>query len=85
MAKKPKPPPHADISQLARSIVDAATNEADDPPDSVKASSGRLGGQIGGKARADSLSAKRRAEIARQAARKRWSESRSTQEEASET
>lgn len=33
---------------------------------------GRLGGKKGGKARAASLSPKRRAEIAREAARKRW-------------
>lgn len=33
---------------------------------------GRLGGLKGGKARAESLSAKRRKEIARKAAQKRW-------------
>jgi hypothetical protein len=33
---------------------------------------GRLGGLKGGKARADSLTAKRRKEIARKAAEKRW-------------
>lgn len=37
---------------------------------------GRLGGQKGGKARAESLSAKRRAEIAKKAAKKRWENAR---------
>lgn len=36
---------------------------------------GRLGGQKGGKARAKKLSAARRKQIAREAARKRWGES----------
>lgn len=72
MAKRPKHPPHADISQLAKSIVDAATDEAQPKPESPKASAGRLGGQIGGNARASNMSAARRAEIARNAARKRW-------------
>jgi len=35
---------------------------------------GRLGGLKGGKARAAKLSKKRRSEIARQAAKKRWSD-----------
>ena len=38
---------------------------------------GRLGGKKGGKARADSLSARRRTEIARRAAKSRWKKDRS--------
>jgi hypothetical protein len=32
--KKPKLPKHADFSQLARAVVESATNETDDPPES---------------------------------------------------
>jgi hypothetical protein len=37
---------------------------------------GRLGGLKGGKARAKSLSAKRRSEIAQKAAKKRWKQTK---------
>jgi hypothetical protein len=78
MAKKPTRP--RDANQLAKSIVDIATGEAeeakDKPTDEVRAAAaalGRLGGLKGGNARAKSLSAKRRSEIAKKAAEKRWS------------
>jgi hypothetical protein len=68
-----------DANQLAKLIVDIATGEADDPlvdPTSGKNAAavalGRLGGQKGGRARANSLTSERRAEIARIAAQKRW-------------
>jgi hypothetical protein len=77
MAKKPIHP--RDTNQLAKSIVDIVTAErgekVDPPTDEVKAAAaalGRLGGLKGGKARAKSLSAKRRSEIAKKAAQKRW-------------
>lgn len=77
MAKKPIRP--RDTNQLAKSIVDIATGESDKdketPSDEVRAAAaalGRLGGLKGGKARAKSLSAKRRSEIARRAAQARW-------------
>jgi hypothetical protein len=77
MAKKPTRP--RDTNQLAKSIVDIVTAErgekADPPTDEVKAAAaalGRLGGLKGGKARAKSLSAKRRSEIAKKAAKARW-------------
>ncbi len=60
MAKKPKRPPHADVSQLAKSIVDAATKETDDPPEPSAQKRGRPNG---GKARAENLTAEQRAEI----------------------
>jgi hypothetical protein len=75
MAKKPTRP--KDANQLAKSIVDVATGEKEkEPPtDEVKAAAaalGRLGGLKGGNARAKSLSAKRRSEIAKKAAKVRW-------------
>jgi hypothetical protein len=70
--KRPKHPPHADISQLGKSIVDASTSETDDPPESAAVIRGRKGGVKGGKARAGTLSSERRSEIAKKAARSRW-------------
>ncbi len=69
MAKK-------DINQLAKFIGDQATDEAtrlDKNPAAVEL--GRLGGLKGGKARAATLSAERRKEIAQIAAKKRWGNS----------
>jgi len=75
--KKPKHPKHADFSQLARSVVQAATNEADEKPvedanESAAVKRGRLGGAKGGKARAEKLSKHKRIEIAKKAAAVRW-------------
>ena len=67
-----------DISQLAKLIVDQATNEdkpqAEDQPQKNKAAQelGRLGGLKGGKARADKLTPEQRSEIAKKAAKARW-------------
>lgn len=72
MVKRPKHPPHADVNQLSKSIVDAATNETEEPPETAAQKRGRLGGPNGGKARAEKLTAEQRAEIARKAARTRW-------------
>lgn len=65
----------ADLNRLAASIAKAAT-EGEDPyegkdPDAVRL--GRKGGLKGGKARAKKLSPERRREIARKAAKARWS------------
>ena len=72
-SRKPKRP--RDVSQLAHAVVTAAT-EGEPEPDTGKnpaaVALGRLGGQKGGPARAKKLSAKRRSEIARQAATARW-------------
>ena len=75
MAKTPKRP--RDTNQLAKSIVDIATGEAEDKDpndgkDPAAVALGRKGGLKGGKARAESMSAERRAEIARKAAKSRW-------------
>ncbi len=72
--KKKKHP--ADINKLAASIVDLATN---DQPEEVSGKNphavalGRLGGKKGGKARAKKLTKEQRSEIARKAAKARWS------------
>jgi hypothetical protein len=67
---------HPDIFQLARAIVEEATDEEkkEEAPTKNQAAVelGRLGGLKGGKARAKSLTAKRRKEIAQNAAAKRW-------------
>ena len=76
-SKSPKRP--SDINELAKSIVDIATGTtpATQPDDSGKnpaaVALGRLGGLKGGKARAASLSKKKRSEIAKKAAVARWS------------
>lgn len=75
MARKSKQP--KDPNQLAKSIVDLATGETEETitPDAAKLAAqalGRLGGLKGGKARAEKLSAKRRSEIAKAAAKARW-------------
>lgn len=75
MAKKPKRP--KDTNQLAKSIVDLATGETEEPKkdegkNPAAVALGRLGGLKGGKARAKKLTTKRRSEIAKKAAKKRW-------------
>jgi len=62
----------ADLNRLAKEIVTEATAE-DAPSESPQAAAGRSGGLKGGPARADTLSAEQRSEIARNAARARWS------------
>jgi len=64
-----------DINKLAASIVKDATQEptAETPQKNPAAVAlGRLGGLKGGAARAMRLSAKKRQEIARKAAKARW-------------
>jgi len=75
MAKQSRKP--RDLNALANAVVREATGDAPSPePDDGRnphaVALGRLGGLKGGKARAQKLSAKRRSEIARQAARIRW-------------
>ena len=66
-----------DVNQLAASILRAAVGEPEaTTPEGTKnpaaVALGRLGGLKGGKARAASLSARRRAAIAKKAAVTRW-------------
>ncbi len=74
MAKKKRP---RDTNQLAKLITDIATGESEEKEvksekNPAAVALGRLGGLKGGKARAKSLSAKKRKEIAKKAAEKRW-------------
>jgi hypothetical protein len=70
--KRPRDP-----NQLAKSIIDIATGQKPDrdptPEEQGKDPAAVAMGKKGGKARADNLSAERRAEIAKAAAAKRWS------------
>lgn len=65
-----------DAIQLGKLIVDIATGQvedrAEDDRDEAAVELGRRGGLKGGKARAQKLSAAKRKEIARKAARARW-------------
>jgi hypothetical protein len=69
---------NADVNQLAKFIVDQSTGHAPPQPDPdagknpAAVALGRLGGLKGGKARAESLTRKRRAAIAKKAANARW-------------
>ena len=76
MATKSKRP--RDTNQLAKFITDLATGEIElpktnDGKDPAAVALGRKGGLKGGKARAESMTASRRKEIAKKAARARWS------------
>ncbi len=74
MQSRPKRP--RDPNQLGKLIVDLSVGEADDsknmPDESGKDPAAVALGKKGGAARAASLSKKRRTEIAKKAARKRW-------------
>ncbi len=76
--KTPKRP--RDLNQWAKRMLDIATGEVGDVAptpeeqgkDPAAVALGRRGGLKGGKARAESMTPERRAEIARAAAAKRW-------------
>jgi hypothetical protein len=74
--KHPKRP--RDPNQLAKSIIDIATGEKPDrdptPEEQGKDPAAVALGRLGGKKRAEGLSAKKRSEIAKKAAAKRWAE-----------
>ena len=76
MAKKLTRP--RDTDQLAKNMVDIAAGETDSTEqiphekNPAAVALGRLGGLKGGKARAAKLSPKKRSEIAKKAAQKRW-------------
>ena len=75
---KGRPARPRDMNQLAKRIVDLSVGEAteEEPAQREKnphaVALGRLGGQRGGKARAEQLSREKRVEIARIAAQSRW-------------
>ena len=64
-----------DVNKLAHSIVEQVTRSASDHPKKNPAAValGRLGGLKGGRIRAEKLSSVIRKEIAKKAARIRWS------------
>jgi hypothetical protein len=68
--KRPRDP-----NQLAKSIIDIATGQQPSPVDDRDPAAVAMG-KKGGKARADSLTAEERSEIAKKAAAKRWSDKR---------
>jgi hypothetical protein len=66
--KRPRDP-----IQLGKLIVDIATGQIEDHVDDGRDSAAAELGRRGGKARAANLTSDQRAEIARKAAKKRWS------------
>lgn len=71
----PKRSSKSDFAQIAHSIVEQATGETLKPAKEKNAAAvalGKLGGKKGGKARAESLSPKKRSDIAKKAAKTRW-------------
>ncbi len=69
-----------DPNQLAKAVVDFATGQREpDPPAREKNAAavelGRIGGKIGGKRRAESMTPEQRRDSARRAALARWSKS----------
>jgi hypothetical protein len=71
MAKQSKKP--ADLNRLAAAIVGDATDETPQEPETQQQLAGRAGGRKGGRARAENMNAEERSEVARKAARARWS------------
>ena len=81
-SKKPKPQPSRDFTQVARRVVEQAIGEHIDgtplePPEPdtrnpAAVALSKLGASKGGRARAKKLSAAKRQEIAKKAAKARW-------------
>ena len=65
----------ADVIGEAIRVAKLATGELEEKPEKANEYA-RLGGQIGGRARAENLSAGRRSQIAKLAAKARWKNSR---------
>jgi hypothetical protein len=73
MSKKPKLP--TDVNKKGKAILDLITGETpitEDGKNAAAVALGKLGGLKGGKARAASLTPKKRSEIAKKAAAARW-------------
>ena len=68
-----------DPSEIARHVLDTVVPDAEPKPEKNPAAValGRLGGLKGGTARAHKLTAAKRTDIARKAARTRWEKPRS--------
>jgi hypothetical protein len=74
MSKQPKRP--RDPAQLAKLIVDIATGEVEEKPETGFTKRARAGGHKGGPARSAALTPEQRSEIARAAAAARWKKTR---------
>jgi len=65
-----------DVNRLAHFLGEQSTKDTTAPSSSeisrVMSALGKRGGKVGGKARAEQLTPERRSEIARDAAKKRW-------------
>jgi len=69
--RKPKRP--ADTNALAKSILDDVIALAEQQPkDPAAVALGRKGGKVGGKRRAENMTAEERSEAAKRAAAVRW-------------
>ncbi len=69
-----------DVNQLAKAILDAATSEVPAETKSTAAvARGRMGGKVGGKARAAKLTKEQRSAGAEKAARARWAKRRESE------
>lgn len=70
----PKRSSKPDLNETAFNIVQRSTGQQppEQPKNPAAVALGRLGGLKGGKARAESLTARRRKQIAKAAAAKRW-------------
>jgi hypothetical protein len=76
MPKRSRKPRQPDVNEIAFRVVQEATGQV--PPEQPKKNPaavalGKLGGLKGGPARAKKLTAKKRAAIAKKAAKARWS------------
>lgn len=75
MPRNPKKRPR-DFSQAAKLVIDIATGEVEDreptPEEQGKNPAAAALGRLGGAARAATLGKRKRTEIARKAARSRW-------------
>lgn len=69
MKKKPR----TDPILLAKQVFDHIESRDKAPKNPAAVALGKLGGKVGGPARAAALSSSRRSEIARKAAERRWS------------
>ena len=70
---KPRKRPR-DFSQAAKLVVDIASGQVEDRPPTPEDPAAAALGRKGGAARASKLSPEKRAEIARKAAKGRWSQ-----------
>lgn len=73
MTKPPKRP--RDANQLAKLMIDIATGDASEPPETALTKRASKAGEAGGPARAKALTSEQRSDIARIAAAARWKKS----------